>query len=190
MLKNRIISFTMAIILIIVFGIFIYPGIYKYDKLNQNLPVKINRLTGNTKILTATGWADINTPTLSEIKKIENNINNRFEEYKTNLNDELIRRISNESISKINAASDNAILEIQKQLSDIEKQINTYQKAATDPNSYFTIGSTKDEVKKIMGTPTSIDSYFDTWYYGSSSIEFKNNKVKSYSNFSDNLKVK
>ncbi len=189
-LKNRIISFTMAIILIIIFGIFIYPGIYKYDKLNQNLPVKINRLTGNTKILTATGWADINTPTLSEIKKIENNISNKFEEYKTNLNDELIRRISNESISKINAASDNAISEIQKQLSDIEKQINTYQKVATDPNSYFTIGSTKDEVKKIMGTPTSINSYFDTWYYGSSLIEFKNNKVKSYSNFSDNLKVK
>ncbi len=41
-----------------------------------------------------------------------------------------------------------------------------------------------------MGTPTSINSFFDTWYYGSSSIEFENNKVQAYSNFEDNLKVK
>lgn len=190
MIKNRIISFILAIVLIIVFGIFIYPGIYKYDKLNQNLPVKINRLTGDTKVLTANGWTDMNTPTPSEIQKIENNINNKFEEYKTNLNNELISRISNDSINKINAASDNAISEIQKQLSDIEIKINTYQKNATDPNNYFSIGSTKDDVKKIMGTPTSINSYIDTWYYGSSLIEFKNNKVKSYSNYSNNLKVR
>ncbi len=59
-MKYRLISFGMAIVVIIVFGIFIYPGIYKYDKLNQNLPVKINRFTGETQVLYNDGWKNIN----------------------------------------------------------------------------------------------------------------------------------
>ena len=58
-MKKQLISFAMVIVLVIVFGIFIYPGIYKYDKLNQNSPIRINRFTGEMKILTVNGWKDV-----------------------------------------------------------------------------------------------------------------------------------
>jgi hypothetical protein len=53
---------------------------------------------------------------------------------------------------------------------------------------YFTLGSTKDEVLAVQGTPKKIIG--DTWYYGYSSIDFNNGKVKGYSNISKNLKVR
>jgi hypothetical protein len=53
---------------------------------------------------------------------------------------------------------------------------------------YFTIGSTKDEVIAIQGTPSGIIG--NTWIYGLSKINFYNGKVTSYSNTSKNLKVK
>jgi outer membrane protein assembly factor BamE (lipoprotein component of BamABCDE complex) len=58
--------------------------------------------------------------------------------------------------------------------------------------SFFTIGSSKDEVLNIQGTPSSISEYGNTsnWYYGSSRIEFSKNMVKEYSNSSNNLKIK
>jgi curved DNA-binding protein CbpA/outer membrane protein assembly factor BamE (lipoprotein component of BamABCDE complex) len=56
------------------------------------------------------------------------------------------------------------------------------------PSSYFTIGSTKDEVLAIQGTPTSIIG--QTWFYDSSSVTFDMyNKVEGYQN-SGNLKIR
>ena len=54
--KNKIVSFFMILIIIIIFGIFIYPGIYKYDKLDQKYPVKINRFTSETMVLKKDYW--------------------------------------------------------------------------------------------------------------------------------------
>lgn len=68
-MKSKIISFVMAILFIIVFGIFIYPGIYKYDKLNQNIPVKINRFTGSTQILTVNGWKSATVPIVDNVSE-------------------------------------------------------------------------------------------------------------------------
>jgi len=53
---------------------------------------------------------------------------------------------------------------------------------------YFTIGSTKDEVIALQGTPSVIIG--NIWTYGLSKITFYNEKVVSYSNVSKNLKVK
>ncbi len=53
---------------------------------------------------------------------------------------------------------------------------------------YFTLGSSRQEVEKIQGTPTSIIG--DTWDYGFSSVYFEDGKVSGYSNISDNLRVK
>ncbi|CRX37967.1 hypothetical protein [Estrella lausannensis] len=48
---------------------------------------------------------------------------------------------------------------------------------------YLTIGSTKDEVLEILGTPEKIDAYFDRWYYGSNSLSFDEDKrIKEYTN--------
>ncbi len=57
--KLIVIIFVGIIACIIVFGTFVYPGIYKYEKLEQNYPVKINRFTGHTKILTSNGWYEV-----------------------------------------------------------------------------------------------------------------------------------
>jgi hypothetical protein len=59
--------------------------------------------------------------------------------------------------------------------------------------TYFTIGSTENEVIEIMGDPTR---YMVTapearkFYYGLSAVYFYQGKVISYDNFEDNLKVK
>lgn len=47
---------------IVLVSIFIYPTLYKYDKLDQKYPVKINRLTGKTEILTMNGWTSFDKP--------------------------------------------------------------------------------------------------------------------------------
>ena len=53
----------------------------------------------------------------------------------------------------------------------------------------FSLGSTKQDVINIMGTPDSIIG--DTWRYDFSSVYFDNDdKVKGWSDISNNLKVK
>ena len=53
---------------------------------------------------------------------------------------------------------------------------------------YFTIGSTKDEVLEIQGTPSSVTG--NTWHYGDSLVDFYRDRVSDYSNSSKNLKVR
>jgi hypothetical protein len=46
---------------------------------------------------------------------------------------------------------------------------------------HYTIGSSKDEVIAIQGTPTTIDkSHGENWWYGAAWIEFKRGKVYSW----------
>jgi curved DNA-binding protein CbpA len=63
---------------------------------------------------------------------------------------------------------------------------------STVKNITFTIGSSKEEVKAAMGTPTSIDDldYLDTWWYGYSYVSFEYDKVKGWNNSAGNLKVR
>ncbi|MGH7771197.1 MAG: J domain-containing protein [Candidatus Binatia bacterium] len=53
---------------------------------------------------------------------------------------------------------------------------------------YFTIGSTKDEVVEIQGTPSSVTG--NTWHYGDSLVDFYRDRVSDYSNSSKNLKAR
>lgn len=59
---------------------------------------------------------------------------------------------------------------------------------------YFTIGSSEEDVLQVMGDPNSIMNYdalnMKCFYYGRSSVTFKNGKVTEYSNSDNNLKVK
>ncbi|MBY9081548.1 hypothetical protein KIH86_26130 [Paenibacillus sp. HN-1] len=47
---------VLALLIIALFGLLIYPGLYKYDKLEGKYPVRMNRITGETKILREDGW--------------------------------------------------------------------------------------------------------------------------------------
>jgi DnaJ-like protein len=52
----------------------------------------------------------------------------------------------------------------------------------------FTLGSTKDEVLGVQGTPTSVEG--NRWMYELSSVDFSDGRVDSYANVSRNLHVR
>ncbi len=57
----------------------------------------------------------------------------------------------------------------------------------TTAKPYFTVGSTKDEVIAVQGTP---DKFFETMFrYGSSRVDFQNDRVVSWKNKVPALKV-
>lgn len=82
------------------------------------------------------------------------------------------------------------------------KNINQKPEAKSEPSyknesivpDFFTLGSTESEVIGVMGEPNSISNYdligVKTFYFKQSSVEFKNGKVISYNNFSNNLRVR
>jgi hypothetical protein len=49
---------------------------------------------------------------------------------------------------------------------------------ASNTPGYFTVGSTKDEVLAVQGTPTRVGEY--EWAYGLSTIDFRNGRVISW----------
>lgn len=61
-------------------------------------------------------------------------------------------------------------------------------------SDYYTIGSTKNQVLEVQGTPTEITKIeaigVETWFYGLSSITFKNGRVSEYSNTGGNLLIR
>jgi len=89
-MENQRINWTaillgaMFCITILIIGLFIWPGMYEYDKMDQKWPVRINRLTGETEVLIQEGWFPLgkagidkqaqNDPTdipAEELKKID-----------------------------------------------------------------------------------------------------------------------
>ncbi|HTT77359.1 MAG TPA: protein kinase [Candidatus Binataceae bacterium] len=76
---------------------------------------------------------------------------------------------------------------------NLQVAVKTHDGESQNGRSYFTLGSTKDEVLAVQGTPTSIINggiVGDTWDYGFSSVGFSTDgKVKGYSNISGNLHV-
>lgn len=65
-------------------------------------------------------------------------------------------------------------------------------RAALQTSDGFTIGSTRDEVRRVMGAPTAIDHTFgERWSYGMAEIEFRDGKVYAWrSSAFDKLKVR
>ncbi len=61
------------------------------------------------------------------------------------------------------------------------------ENAATE-ELFFTLGSTKEEVLMIQGTPTRVMG--NHWSYGFSEIRFKEDRVDSFDNFFGNLRVR
>jgi hypothetical protein len=49
---------------------------------------------------------------------------------------------------------------------------------AAKSRGYFTVGSTKDEVLALQGTPTSFNEV--QWSYGLSHVSFQNGRVTSW----------
>jgi outer membrane protein assembly factor BamE (lipoprotein component of BamABCDE complex) len=74
----------------------------------------------------------------------------------------------------------------------IEDKVKNKEVLVLNKN-YYSLGSTKDEVLAIQGTPTSLNQYgsSETWSYGAAHVEFKNGVVVSWSDVLGNtLKVR
>jgi outer membrane murein-binding lipoprotein Lpp len=71
-----------------------------------------------------------------------------------------------------------------------QEPVKTEAVTPDNPPNYFTLGSSKDHVKKIMGTPDSI--VLTSWWYGKQSwVSFdKNELVEGWYNGGNNLKIK
>lgn len=54
--------------------------------------------------------------------------------------------------------------------------------------AFFSLGSTRDEVLRVQGTPTRLDG--NRWFYGFSEIHFRNGRVEDFNNFFGNLKIR
>ncbi|MBZ4656006.1 MAG: hypothetical protein JG759_554 [Thermoanaerobacter sp.] len=65
--------------------------------------------------------------------------------------------------------------------------INSQQVQQPTMTTFITLGSTESDVKRIMGSPSSIIG--DTWSYGLSNIYFENGKVNGWSIIDKQLKV-
>lgn len=70
-MKKIVIRYLAITIIVVLFGVFIYPTMYKYDKMDQKWPVRINRITGKTEVLNQAGWQALssNTETTDSIDK-------------------------------------------------------------------------------------------------------------------------
>lgn len=67
-------------------------------------------------------------------------------------------------------------------------QVSPSESPSREKPSFFTVGSTQDEVLVVQGTPTRMDT--SKWYYGFSEVRFKNGRVEDYDNYFGNLRVR
>jgi len=70
----------------------------------------------------------------------------------------------------------------------------TNGRAISGAANFLTIGSTKNDVARIQGTPSKVSEFRSSgswWTYGYSRIEFdRNGRIESWDNYGGNLKVK
>ncbi|ROQ90754.1 J domain-containing protein [Desulfosoma caldarium] len=57
-----------------------------------------------------------------------------------------------------------------------------------EATGFFTLGSSRDEVLRVQGTPTAVRG--SVWHYGFSSVRFVEDRVAAYDNAFGNLKVR
>lgn len=184
--SKEIIKYSFILLSIFVFALTIYPGIYKYDKFNQKLPVRINRITGTTEILYTDGWRKQGQDE-SEFERYKKSVDAVIDDQKNeiaNLRSE-IEELQNQIINSgyVHDASVKA-----DDFYKTEVEINNEE---VDQPTSFGKDDTSDTVEKVMGTPDKMigGSAYQIWMYGKSSITFQDGVVTGWNN-NGNLKLK
>jgi len=190
---KRIYLFSLCFVLIISFGIFIYPGLYKYDKFNQKYPVKINRLTGQTQILSVNGWADVGgyDSAADKMEQYKNEISELLSVQNEKIKNDVLSsiRVELDSIKESYISNSEASeFDGVRNRNKIPNEINS----SLESNEFFEKGDSPDRVQEVMGTPDSIigGELHEIWKYGNSSVTFSNGTVNGWSNRDNNLKLK
>lgn len=166
---------------------------YKYDKLDQKYPVKINRITGETQVLTGRGWqsAEDYNRDAEEMSAYKDDILNKINAQNEDIKNKVVEEIRSE-IDEIKSEVTSTQLD-SGDLYDTFREVRERNQDVDDtlPIEGFTKGDTTEKVKEIMGTPdyiSEIDPY-ETWGYGLSTIKFYNGKVSGWHNIDGNLIV-
>lgn len=183
-------KYSLIPLCICLFGIFIYPTLYKYDKLDQKYPVKINRITGETAVLTGRGWenADDYNSAAEEMSRYKDQIIAEIESQNESIKEDVLLTIQEELdfiAEKQASIATRPGNELSEPADENIEEVSTdsVEGERSDENS-FELGDTKDTVKKIMGVPDSIIGAepFVMWYYGDSRVDFKDGKVSGWDN--------
>jgi uncharacterized protein YfkK (UPF0435 family) len=193
-LLHRLTTYILLFICIVTFGLFIYPGLYKYDKLNQKLPVKINRITGSTQILTQKGWQDAEDydAAKDELSAFKQDIYEQIMDQNEDIKQEVLAEIK-EQLEDVKNDVINETNSTTSKYDDLREDMGIKTNAEQSiSKETFSKGDTVDRVKEIMGTPSGITEIgnLETWYYGFSTISFKDGKVNGWQDFDGNLLVK
>jgi hypothetical protein len=72
--QTQIIIVVVALASLLLIGIFVWPTRYRYDHVNLQgnvLPVRIDRFTGKTEMLDASGWHEPSSPVALPAKQIQ-----------------------------------------------------------------------------------------------------------------------
>ncbi|MDH6371716.1 hypothetical protein M2444_003515 [Paenibacillus sp. PastF-3] len=195
---QQIFKYVFIIICIVAFGIFIYPGIYKYDKLNQKFPVLINRITGETKILFSDSWSTVGNidAKLGEFESYKNEILEAINSQNEQIKERIIESVQAEldhgrkQLITETASEPNPTYEDGTSVFDAVRNRDRGTESASEfiasskeasissiGITKFGLGDTKETVKKSMGTPSSIINDGNTWFFGSSIVNFDNGIV-------------
>lgn len=170
---------------------------YKYDKLDQKYPVKINRITGETKVLTGWGWQDAEdyNRAAEEMAQYKDQILSEIESQNESIKQDVLLTIQeeldfiSEKQESISTRPGNEVAESSEEHADdvIADPVNEVK----SEEELIELGDTKETVKKIMGVPDTIlgTDPFVMWYYGDSRIDFEDGKVSGWDN-NGNLPLK
>lgn len=172
---KKMLTFLFVVICIVSFGLFVYPGMYKYDKLNQKYPVKINRITGTTEVLTLKGWQDAESYDAAK---------NEMLEYKQDISKQMMEQ--NEDIKR--AVLDEIKDQLEQVKNDVIKETMGMESVVNPaPNGTFSKGDTTKKVQEVMGVADSVTEVgpYETWFYGLSMVKFKDGKVTGWENRGD-----
>lgn len=179
---KKYIIYLLVPVSVVLFGLFVYPTLYKYDKLDQNKPVMINRLTGETKILTSEGWVDSGQyeTASEEMRAYRDEIMVRIDSLSDEVRDKVLDSISEDIQALKEEATQAAMVEIEQEKQQLE-EIKTFKK-----------GSTMEEVEASMGTADQVSAIIpgeETWFYGGSLVYFKDGSVTGWRNLANNLNL-
>jgi hypothetical protein len=190
------IKYIFVLICICAFGIFVYPGLYRYDKLVQKYPVMINRITGETKVLYGDTWSTVGDVDAQMSKFIEykegieatldiqsnkikqdvlNEITDKLEEAKNKVIAEANSAVEKQSTESVFADVRNRDASTNTETG--EEYLERRRKELAESSATFGLGDSKETVKLSMGTPSSIMNNGNTWFFKSASVNFENNLV-------------
>ena len=139
-------------------------------------PLKVKMIPSAAAVSNAKGYFTVGS-TKDEVLAVQGTPT-QVEEYRWNYN-----------LSRVEFRNDRVVSWTELYGSPLKVKMIPSAAAVSNAKGYFTVGSTKDEVLAVQGTPTQVEEY--RWNYNLSRVEFRNDRVVSWTElYGSPLKVK